>query len=292
MGVQNVVKMVRSKRVHVGGDVFVKLLWGFCIPWTLSEPILPFGQCSAMVQISMYASVHILVQQNGSWIKKAFRGVCLCVSNKWAYADNCADAVDWRFNLWLKLPFDWNRIQIAVEPIWLINYTSALYVLYSPTGTLVEGNLYPVSLHKGCTEMSKRGMLDHQLDPNWSTRSSTSSVRGRGYKIGPVCVFMSVIQHSHCWPVQSTKLTFGIGFGRYYILDKFKGQGFRSKIKVARLEMCFSLVCMDYLCHDMWHHVTSQREVFQARVRTKSSQCRRARQCSGVFMCYVQGLAD
>ncbi len=29
--------------------------------------------------------------------------VCLCVSNQWAYADNCAEAVDRRFNFKLVL---------------------------------------------------------------------------------------------------------------------------------------------------------------------------------------------
>ncbi len=47
--------------------------------------------------------------------------------------------------------------------------------MYSLTGTLVEGNLYP------CTErslvMSERGMLDHQLNQNGSTRSSTTMLK-------------------------------------------------------------------------------------------------------------------
>ncbi len=45
--------------------------------WTNYEPILwldPFGHRSAMVHIRMYASVHILVKQNRSWIKNACRG--------------------------------------------------------------------------------------------------------------------------------------------------------------------------------------------------------------------------
>ena len=29
--------------------------------------------------------------------RKVGEGVCLCVCNQWAYADNCANAVDWRF---------------------------------------------------------------------------------------------------------------------------------------------------------------------------------------------------
>ncbi len=48
---------------------------------TNSEPILwldPFGDRSAMVHIRTYASVHILVQQNRSWIKNACREAYHC----------------------------------------------------------------------------------------------------------------------------------------------------------------------------------------------------------------------
>ena len=44
--------------------------------WTNPEPIScldPFGHRSAMVYIRTYTSVHILVQQNRSWIKNACR---------------------------------------------------------------------------------------------------------------------------------------------------------------------------------------------------------------------------
>ena len=47
--------------------------------WTNSQPILwldPFGHRSLMVHIHTYASVHILGQQNRSWIKNACSDYC------------------------------------------------------------------------------------------------------------------------------------------------------------------------------------------------------------------------
>ncbi len=98
-----------------------------------------------------------------------------------------------------------------------------------------------------------------------------SRVSGRGYKIGPVyvCVCVSVCQRSHGWTIWATDLKFGVNIAFDNILDEIRGQGQRSKVKVAILkkrdfrtfcsETC--LDCRELLCHDIWRHVTSRRDV-------------------------------
>ena len=53
-----------------------------------------------------------------------------------------------------------------------------------------------------------------------------------------VCVFvcLSVIQHSHGRTVLDRNLKFGVRFDLNNISDEFKGEGHRSKVKVAILK--------------------------------------------------------
>ncbi len=111
-----------------------------------------------------------------------------------------------------------------------------------------------------------------------------SRVSGRGYKIGPVCLFvclfvcLSVCQRSHGWTVSCTDPKFGRGIHLHNISDKFKGQGHRSKVKVTMLKKhdfwCSCSVCkcrftlslhMELSGSTPWHHgmtsMTSRRDI-------------------------------
>ncbi len=81
------------------------------------------------------------------------------------------------------------------------------------------------------------------------------------------CVCLSVCQLSHGWAVSATDLRFGRNIAFDDISDKFKGQGHRSKVKVAILKKrdfpTFSygvtyVNCTEPFCHDSWRHVTSR----------------------------------
>ncbi len=81
------------------------------------------------------------------------------------------------------------------------------------------------------------------------------------------CVCLSVCQLSHGWAVSATDLRFGRNIAFDDISDKFKGQGHRSKVKVAILKKrdfpTFSygvtyVNCTEPFCHDIWRRdVTS-----------------------------------
>ncbi len=117
--------------------------------------------------------------------------------------------------------------------------------------------------------------LQTKYKPPKTLKIIPSRVSGRGYKIGPVCVSVcvSVCQRSHGWTVWATNLKFGVDIAFDNILDEFRGQGQRSKVKVAILKnldfrtFCSEtrLDCRELLCHDIWRHVTSQRDVVTSR---------------------------
>ncbi len=75
------------------------------------------------------------------------------------------------------------------------------------------------------------------IQGDWPSRTDIfpSRVSGRGYKIGPVCVFvcLSVIQRSHGQTVWDRNLKFGVRFDLDNISYEFEGQGHRSKVKVV-----------------------------------------------------------
>ncbi len=76
----------------------------------------------------------------------------------------------------------------------------------------------------------------------------TFSVSGRGNIFGSVrlCVCLCVCLCSAGWTVGPTDLIFGARIKDHHILDKFEGQGHRSKVKVTEVKKVkipvFSLV--------------------------------------------------
>ncbi len=114
---------------------------------------------------------------------------------------------------------------------------------------LLPRKLSTNTLNKKLVEVSHMGIKakwltndDPPLIPIWPTLTNffPSRVSGRGYKIGPVSVCVSVClsvsEHSHGRTVWPSIMKFGVSTDLNNLLAKFDGQGHRSKVKVTMLE--------------------------------------------------------
>ncbi len=85
---------------------------------------------------------------------------------------------------------------------------------------------------------------------DWPSSFIPSHVSGQGYKIGPVCVCVSVSvsQRSPIWTIWLTDSKFDGGVDLDNISYKLKGQGYRSKDRAARLKNVVFGVSDEFIC--------------------------------------------